>query len=81
MGEKESILIVDDNGSTCRSLSLILDKKGYETQRQGVPISHYAPGSEVGRAYAEITKSISIDGNQKKQSIRRSRNENRRKVT
>ena len=28
---KESILIVDDDKSTCRSLSLILDKKGYET--------------------------------------------------
>jgi len=28
---KESILIVDDDKSTCRSLSLILSKKGYET--------------------------------------------------
>ena len=37
----------------------------YETQRQGVPISHYAPGSRVGRAYAEITKSISTNANQK----------------
>ncbi len=37
----------------------------YETQRQGVPISHYAPGSRVGRAYAEITKSISINSKQK----------------
>jgi len=33
----------------------------YETQRQGVPISHYAPRSRVGRAYAEITKSISTN--------------------
>lgn len=33
----------------------------YEAQRQGVPISHYAPGSRVGRAYAEITKSISTN--------------------
>jgi DNA-binding NtrC family response regulator len=31
MNEKESILIVDDDASTCRSLSLILNKKGYET--------------------------------------------------
>jgi len=37
----------------------------YETQRQGVPISHYAPRSRVGRAYAEITKSISNNTNQK----------------
>lgn len=37
----------------------------YETQRQRVPISHYAPGSKVGRAYAEIAKSISINNNQK----------------
>ena len=31
----------------------------YETQKQGVPISHYAPASRVGKAYAEITKSLS----------------------
>jgi len=31
MDKKESILIVDDDESTCRSLSLILNKKGYET--------------------------------------------------
>ncbi len=31
MDVKESILIVDDDESTCRSLSLILNKKGYET--------------------------------------------------
>lgn len=37
----------------------------YETQRQGVPISHYASGSRVGRAYAEITKSISTNSKQK----------------
>ena len=40
----------------------------YETQRQGVPISHYAPGSRVGRAYAEITKSISINTEKKPDS-------------
>lgn len=37
----------------------------YETQRWGVPISHYAPGGRVGRAYAEITKSISTNSKQK----------------
>jgi len=42
--------------------------KIYETQRQGVPISHYAPGSRVGRAYAEITKSISTNTEQKPDS-------------
>ena len=31
MGEKENILIVDDDESTRRSLSLILEKKGYKT--------------------------------------------------
>ena len=31
MDKKESILIVDDDESTCKSLSLILNKKGYET--------------------------------------------------
>jgi len=40
----------------------------YETQRQRVPISHYAPGSGTGRAYSEITKSISIDSKQKPDS-------------
>jgi len=37
----------------------------YETQRQGVPISHYSPGSRAGRAYAEIAKSICINNNHK----------------
>ena len=31
MDKKESILIIDDDESTCKSLSLILNKKGYET--------------------------------------------------
>ena len=37
----------------------------YRAQRQGIPISHYAPRSRVGKAYAEIAKSISLHGNQK----------------
>ena len=32
MDRKESILIVDDDESTCKGLSLILGKKGYETE-------------------------------------------------
>ena len=35
MDEKKSILIVDDDESTRRSLSLILGKKGYETETVG----------------------------------------------
>lgn len=35
MDEKKSILIVDDDESTRRSLSLILGKKGYETETTG----------------------------------------------
>jgi DNA-binding NtrC family response regulator len=31
MEQKESILIIDDDESTCKSLSLILNKKGYDT--------------------------------------------------
>ena len=35
MDEKESILIIDDDESTCRSLTLIFNKKGYETETAG----------------------------------------------
>ena len=35
MEEKESILIVDDDESTCRSLTLVFGKKGYETETAG----------------------------------------------
>jgi len=35
MNEQESILIIDDDESTCRSLSLIFGKKGYETEAVG----------------------------------------------
>jgi len=28
----------------------------YQAQREGIPISHYAPGSKVGKAYARIAK-------------------------
>ncbi|GAF81180.1 unnamed protein product, partial [marine sediment metagenome] len=35
MNRKESILIVDDDESTCRSLQLIFGKKGYETEIAG----------------------------------------------
>ncbi|GAF82308.1 unnamed protein product, partial [marine sediment metagenome] len=35
MNQKESILIVDDDESTCRSLRLIFGKKGYETEIAG----------------------------------------------
>ena len=35
MDEKESILIVDDDESTCRTLALIFGKKSYETESIG----------------------------------------------
>ncbi len=35
MDEKESILIVDDDESTCRTLSLIFTKKGFEVETAG----------------------------------------------
>ena len=35
MNEKESILIVDDDENACRSLRLIFEKKGYETETAG----------------------------------------------
>jgi chromosome partitioning protein len=37
----------------------------YETQKEGVPISHYAPRSGVGRAYAKIARIINIHAAQK----------------
>ena len=39
--------------------------KIYQAQREGIPISHYAPESKVGKAYAKIAKSISMSTNQK----------------
>ena len=42
----------------------------YETQRRGVPISHHAFRSKVGRAYAQITKSISTNSEKKPDSDR-----------
>ena len=35
MSERESILIIDDDEGTCRSLSLIFGRKGYETEAVG----------------------------------------------
>jgi PAS domain S-box-containing protein len=35
MDEKESVLIVDDDENACRSLRLIFEKKGYETETAG----------------------------------------------
>lgn len=35
MEQKESILIIDDDESTCKNLSLILGKKGYDTGMAG----------------------------------------------
>ena len=32
----------------------------YQTQKRGVPISHYAPQSGVGKAYEKIAKSIRV---------------------
>lgn len=35
LDEKENILIIDDDESTCRSLTLIFNKKGYEVETAG----------------------------------------------
>ncbi len=37
----------------------------YQAQRQRIPISHYAPGHRVGKAYQEIAESIIVKANQK----------------
>jgi len=49
----DTVFIVPDSGGI------------YEAQREGIPISHYAPESKTGKAYAEIARSISINANQK----------------
>jgi DNA-binding NtrC family response regulator len=46
---KESILIIDDDESTRRSLSLILTKKGYETETAAT--GHEALEKTRGRFY------------------------------
>ncbi len=38
----------------------------YDAQKKGVPVSHYAPGSRVGKAYQKIVKSIIEKANTKK---------------
>jgi len=37
----------------------------YEAQREGTPISHYAPRSKIGKAYAKIAENISSNANRK----------------
>lgn len=37
----------------------------YQAQQEGIPISHYAPRSRVGKAYEKIANSISVNANQK----------------
>jgi len=40
----------------------------YKGQREGILISHYAPESKVGKAYARIAESVSTNVNQKSDS-------------
>jgi len=35
MDKQKSILVVDDDESTCRTLKLVLDRKGYQTAVAG----------------------------------------------
>jgi MinD-like ATPase involved in chromosome partitioning or flagellar assembly len=37
----------------------------YEAQRESLPISHYAPKSRVGKAYAEIAIALGDNGKRK----------------
>jgi len=42
----------------------------YGAQRQRMPISHYAPGSNLGKAYAEIARSIDGNANHESDTVR-----------
>jgi len=54
LDEKESILIVDDDESTCRSLTLVFGKKGYATETAGT-------GQEaIDKALEEISQNRGI---------------------
>ena len=37
----------------------------YEAQREGIPISHYAPTSRAAKAYAKIAQNIRTNATQK----------------
>ena len=50
MEEKASILIVDDDENICRSLRLIFEKKGYETETAGT--GREAIGKAQGRFFS-----------------------------
>ena len=57
MTGKASILIVDDDESICRSLALIFNKKGYETETAGT-------GKEaVEKAITESVPETAIEAN------------------
>ncbi len=43
-------------------------EKIYQAQRKRIPISHYAPGDRVGKAYEKIAESISVKAKQKSDS-------------
>jgi chromosome partitioning protein len=46
------------------TLYVIPDSKDiYESQRQGVPLSHLSTGGQAGKAYAEIARNISSNNN------------------
>lgn len=51
-------LLLDNHMPQVKILKVPFSRNVYMAQKRGLPISHYAPFSDVGRAYKKITKEI-----------------------
>lgn len=51
-------LLIDNNMPQVKIFKVPFSRKIYTAQKRGLPISHYAPFSDAGRAYKKISKKI-----------------------
>lgn len=55
-------LLLENNMPQVKILKIPFSRNIYMAQKRGLPISHYAPFSDVGRAYKRITREIVNSG-------------------